>query len=100
MDSYLTYNDHICEKISTANKMLGIISRNLKDLDKSSFILLYKCMIRSHLEYADSVWSPYKISQIRNVEKVQKRGNQNVKIVQISIVQRKINTLESSYFKI
>jgi len=40
--------------------MLGIINRNFKNLDKLSFMLLYKSLIRSHLEFAHSVWSPYK----------------------------------------
>ena len=31
-------------------------------------------MVRSQLEFAGSVWSPYKISQIERLEKVQKRA--------------------------
>ena len=36
------------------------------------FILLYKAMVRPHLEYANSVWCPYKKGDIEDVEKVQK----------------------------
>jgi len=28
-------------------------------MDESSFILLYKVMVRSHLECANSVWCPF-----------------------------------------
>jgi len=38
------------------------------------FILLYKSMVRPHLEYANSVWCPYKIGDIKDIEKVQKRA--------------------------
>jgi hypothetical protein len=81
MDSELTYNDHIYEKINMANKMLGIISRNFKDLDKASFLLLYKCMVRSHLEFADSVWNPYKKGLISDIEKIQKRATKLIGVV-------------------
>ena len=59
--------------------MLGIINRNFLDIDKSSFILLYKSLVRSHLEYAFAVWTPYKISLINEIESVQKRATKMVK---------------------
>jgi len=43
-------------------------------MDKDTFILLYKAMVRPHLEYANSVWCPYKKGDIEDIEKVQKRA--------------------------
>ena len=40
--------------------MVGIIKRNFKCTDNFTFITLYKSLVRSHLEYAGGVWSPYK----------------------------------------
>ena len=31
-------------------------------------------MVRPHLEYANSVWCPYKLGDIKEIEKVQKRA--------------------------
>jgi hypothetical protein len=52
--------------------MLGIIRRTFTDLDKDSFLLLYKGMVRCHLEYAVSVWNPYKKGVIKDIENIQK----------------------------
>ena len=38
MDSELKFDKHIYDKINIANKMLGIINRNFKDLDINAFI--------------------------------------------------------------
>ena len=48
-------------------------------MDKDAFVLLYKALVRSHLEYANTVWSPYKQYLIEAVEKVQKRATKLVR---------------------
>ena len=35
---------------------------------------MYKSMVRIHLEYANSVWHPYRIGLLYDLEKVQKRA--------------------------
>jgi len=40
--------------------MLGIIKRNFKYVSINSFILLYRSMVRSLLDYCVPVWVPYK----------------------------------------
>jgi len=79
VDEKLTFHEHINEKINTAFKMLGIINRNFIDLDSKTFLLLYKSLVRSYLEYANSVWSPFKVGLIKDLESVQKRATKMVK---------------------
>ena len=74
IDEKLTFRDHIHVKINEAYPMLGIIKRSFKCLTTSSFILLYKSMVRSHLDYCSSVWVPYEKGDIELLEKVQKRA--------------------------
>ena len=49
-DNRLKFDDHINNKISTAYQMLRIVKRNFIYLTLDSFVILYKSMIRSHLE--------------------------------------------------
>ena len=58
--------------------MLGVIRRNFKHVDKDTFIVIYKSMVRSQLEYANSVWSPHHVGLIETLEKVQKRATKMV----------------------
>ena len=73
-DSDLKFKIHISNITSKANQVLGIIKRNFKFLDKNTFITLYKALVRPHLEYGQSVWSPYLITYKRDIEKVQRRA--------------------------
>ena len=53
---------------------MGLIKRNFKYLDEKTFILLYKSLVRSQLEYASSVWFPYRKSLINEIESIQRRA--------------------------
>jgi len=63
-DSNLSFKDHISYKINKAYSILSIIKRNCIYMDELSFISLYKSMVRPHLEYAHSVWCPFKMGDI------------------------------------
>jgi len=70
-DSELNFVQHWKEKINTAYSYLGIIKRNFIYLDEDAFVMLHKSLVRSHLEYANSVWNPYRLGLINDLEKVQ-----------------------------
>jgi len=53
--------------------MVGLIKKNFKYLSISSFVLVYKNLVRSQLDYCNSVWSPYRKSDIDALENGQKR---------------------------
>jgi len=66
--------EHMSEKINMAYIVLGMIKRNFIYMDEHTFILLYKAMVRPHIAFANSVWCPYKLGDIKEIEKVQKRA--------------------------
>jgi len=73
-DSHLKFALHISEKINKTYSILGIIRRNFSFLNKHSFLAIYKSMARSHLEYANCIWSPHIAQDKKNLEKVQMRA--------------------------
>jgi len=54
--------------------MFGIIKRNFSYISRNCFVILYKSLVRSHLEYANSVWYPKRKTDIVKLEQVQKRA--------------------------
>jgi len=57
---------------------LGIIKRNFIYLDEDAFVMLYKSLVRSHLEYANSIWNPHRLGLLKDLEKVQMRATKLV----------------------
>ena len=58
------------EAAKKAMRILGMVRRQFKNIDKECFRLLYKTFVRPHLEYAIQAWSPYKKRDIECLEKV------------------------------
>lgn len=72
-DSECRFNCHVEYAVQKAYKMLGFIRRNAKDFrDPCTLKVLYCSLVRSVLEYASVVWSPYHFVHIRRIEMVQK----------------------------
>ena len=58
--------------------MIGIIERSFECVDNFKFITLYKRLVRNHLEYAGSIWSPCKKELIELIEKFKKRATKTL----------------------
>jgi hypothetical protein len=68
IDSKLNFEKHIQTQVNKANQIVGIIRRSFKYLDFKTFYLLFKSLVRHILEYASSVWNPYKTKDIEAIE--------------------------------
>ena len=63
-----------CDKVSkSANKVVGLIRRNVVNKSSEGMLTLYKTLIRPILDYCIPAWRPYFKRDIENLEKVQKR---------------------------
>ena len=74
MDKNLLFAGHINEKVKKVNSMLGLIKRNFNNMNENTFILLYKLLVRSQLEYGASVWYTHKKGLINKIKGVQRRA--------------------------
>jgi len=71
VDDSLTFSEHIHKTSNKANGgVMAVIRRTFTRLDCKCFTLLYKSLVRPHLEYGVPVWFPYKVKDIHEVENV------------------------------
>ena len=78
IDSELTFDEHVTNKVRIANALLGQIRRSFSYLDSSSFAKLFESFVRSDLEFSQSVWAPRFKKHIKLLENVQERGTKLV----------------------
>ena len=78
IQSSLKWNKNCAESVSKANKVLGLIRRTFRYLDKNMFLSLYKSLVRPHLEYSIQAWSPHLRKDIDLMEKVQRRATKMI----------------------
>jgi len=68
----------INEKVDKSYFFLGLMYSNFKYISSNTFVMLFKTLLRSHLEYAKCVWSPYRQVDIEMIERVQIRATRMV----------------------
>ena len=71
IDDELKFEEHIGKKVKKATQMFPIIRRSFHHLNKKNFIPHYKSLVRTHLDYASSIWSPMSRKLVEQVEGVQ-----------------------------
>ena len=74
LDRSLSFDSHIDRICSSCHSILGFIKRRAREFDISLTKMLYCSLVRSKLEYASIVWSPYTSGKIGNVESEHSTG--------------------------
>ena len=78
IDKDLKFHKQTAAAVKKANSVLGVIKRTFAKRDEETFPLLYKSLVRPHLEYGNVVWGPLFQEDIKAVEKVQRRATKMV----------------------
>lgn len=74
MNYNLSFAVHIEKLANDAYKSLGFIMRNSRELSNiQSLMLLFNALVRSKMEYACVIWSPFYQSHINKLEKIQNK---------------------------
>ena len=72
LDKKLSFNHHIKEKISKANKGIGMINRLYDYLPRHTLVNIYKAFVRPHLDYGDIIYdNPCNENFCSKIESVQ-----------------------------
>ena len=74
VDNHLSFKEHIASAVAKAIRVLGVIRRSFQQLDRDTFVTLYKSMVRPILEYGHAVWQPHLKGLQRELESVQRRA--------------------------
>ena len=73
IDNELKFHVQSASATKKANQMLGVIKKSYMSRDAATITMLYKAMIRPHLEYGNAIWGPFYKGDIDLVEAVQHR---------------------------
>jgi hypothetical protein len=75
----LKKNNQCAKSVKSANKVLGLIARNIKSRDKSIMLPLYKTLVRPILDYCIQIWKPHLKADIEMLESPQRRFTKMIK---------------------
>ena len=79
VDCELKFREQAASAVSKSTQVLAVIRRSFQLLDKTTLPLLFKTLVRPHLEYGNLVWGPFNRADQRSVERVQRRATRLVK---------------------
>src|SRR6266496_5859482 len=70
--------EHCNKAAKTAMRVLGMIKRNVRNLDSQSLKTLYCSFVGPHMEHCVQAWSPYPKKDVKTLERVQRRASKLV----------------------
>lgn len=74
LTSDMSWNTHINQIANKANRMLGLIRRNLSCCNRQTKTTAYCALVRPLLEYCHTIWDPHQQNSKDTLEKVQRRA--------------------------
>ena len=72
VDSDLKFRKQAATAVSKASQVMAVIRKSFQLIDKKTLPLLFKTLVRPHLEYGNIVWGPFNRADQRRVEGVQR----------------------------
>lgn len=96
LTSNLSYSSHTNFIVNKSFKMLGFIKRSsIKFCTAKSLFCLYNSLVRSHLDFASSIWSPHYQNHKNQIERVQKKFLNFIKFRNFSDELPELSSLET-----
>ena len=78
VDDQLKFHKHTAAAVKKASMVLGLVKKSFALLDCDTVPILYKSLVRPHLEYGNVIWGPFFKEDMKLVEKVQRRATKMI----------------------
>jgi len=65
--SSLKFHSQATSDTNSANRVMGLIKKSFSILNRKTLLILYKALVRAHLEYANVVWGPNYIGDCKDL---------------------------------
>ena len=78
VDTELKFRKQAAAAVSKASQVMAVIRRSFQLLDRLTLPVLFKTLVRPHLEYGNVVWGPFNRADQQLVERVQRRATKIV----------------------
>ena len=101
IDSDLKFRRQAASATAKASQILALIRRSFQAIDCETLPLLYKTLVRPHLEYGCSIWGPFNKADQKAVERVQRRATRLIPELQGKPYPERLRLLElpSLYYR-
>ena len=101
IDSELKFRKQASAAVAKASQIMAVIRRSFQNIDKFTLPLLYKTLVRPHLEYCNIIWGPFNRADQKLVERVQRRATKLVREIRGLTYQERLGELKlpSLYYR-
>ena len=101
MDAELKFRQQAAAAVSKASQVMAVIRRSFQLLDRTTLPMLFKTLVRPHLEYGNIVWGPFNRTDQKRIERVQRRATKLVPELRNLPYQRRLQELHlpSLYYR-
>ena len=101
MDAELKFREKAASAVAKATQILAVIRRSFTLLDDVTLPLLFKTLVRPHLECGNLVWGPFNRADQHLVERVQRRATRLVEHIRHKPYEERLRHLDlpSLYYR-
>ena len=78
IDNVLKFSTHAERAANKGSQLVGMIRRSFDHLDGPLLAQLFKCFVRPHLEYGNTIWAPFYEKDTTLIENVQRRATKTI----------------------
>ena len=74
LNNTLNWSTQTVAAANKAQRVLGMIRRNLWNCPEEIKVTAYVSLVRPHLEYAAGAWCPYRVKDMKSLERIQRQA--------------------------